>query len=126
MSALSFGDREPVVVRAAATVAVTALVHLAVVLGWLSVDAEKAVTSAVDALGALVLVLLVRPAVTSNAKVVSRVTTSGTVVAGDAAERPTGAPVAIIDAALSPVVEPVAVRSELIAPPAGDADLADD
>lgn len=84
-------EREPLAIRAAVTAAVTAVVHVAVVLGVpLDTEGERAIGLAVDAVGLLVLVMWARPSVVPAAKVVTRVTTSGDVVAGQAADVPTG------------------------------------
>ncbi len=58
--------REPLKIRAAITVAVAAVVHAGVVLGWLNLspEQEKAIAVAVDVVAGLVLVLWVRPDVT--------------------------------------------------------------
>ncbi len=58
--------REPLKVRAAVTVAVAAVIHAGVVLGWLNLspEQEKAIAVAVDVMAGLVLVLWVRPDVT--------------------------------------------------------------
>lgn len=59
--------REPLAVRAAITAIVTALAHAAVSLGWIDTEAESAITAAIDTVGALVLVLWARRAVTPTA-----------------------------------------------------------
>jgi hypothetical protein len=58
--------REPLIIRAAIVAAVTALIHVAVVLGVLPIapDQEVAVAGAVDLLGTAVLVIWTRGAVT--------------------------------------------------------------
>lgn len=91
MSDLTTTEREPLAIRAAVTAAVTAVVHVAVVLGLgLSQEAELAIGGAVDAVGLVVVLVWARPSVTANAKVIARVTNDGKVVAGDAAVTPTG------------------------------------
>lgn len=62
----SFTSREPLIIRGAIVAAVTALIHLAVVVGWLPIDteAETAVAGAVDLLGTAVLVAWTRGKVT--------------------------------------------------------------
>lgn len=121
---LSIVERQPLAVRAAAVAAVTALVHVLVVVGVVDADTETAIVGAVDALGALVAVLWAIRAVTPNAKVIARVTTDGEVVAGDAAAAPTDTPLHVtrprperrVGADLpTPVVPQVAVRPELVA-----------
>jgi hypothetical protein len=88
---LSVPEREPLAGRAAITTAITAVVHLAVVLGLpISHEAETSIGAAVDAVGVVVLIVWGRAGVTANAKTIARVTTEGTVVAGDAAVRTTG------------------------------------
>lgn len=89
-NALSLSERQPVAVYAAIVGVLTAVVHVLVVTGVIPVDAEEAIAGTVDAVGALVLVVLAARAVTPNAKVAARVTTEGQVVAGDAAVPPTG------------------------------------
>ena len=58
--------REPLVIRAAVTAAVTALIHVLVVTGVLPIDAaaEQAIAGAVDALGLVVAIVWGRAAVT--------------------------------------------------------------
>ncbi len=58
--------REPLKIRVALTVAVTALIHAGVVLGWLNLspEQEKAIAMAVDVVAGLIIVLWVRPDVT--------------------------------------------------------------
>lgn len=58
--------REPLVIRGAIVAAVTALIHVLIVLGVLSIDAdaEHAVAGAVDLIGTAVLVLWTRGKVT--------------------------------------------------------------
>lgn len=89
-TALTLAQRQPLAVRAAAVAAVVAIVHVAVVAGLIDVEQEEAIAGAVDALGLLALVFLGAKSVTPNAKVISRVTTEGTVVAGDASTVATG------------------------------------
>jgi hypothetical protein len=64
MSALS--TREPLAIRAALVTAVTALVHVGVVLGLLDLDAsaEAVIGGAIDVVGTAVLVVWSRGAVT--------------------------------------------------------------
>ncbi len=100
---LNLDEREPLVVRSAVTAAVTACVHVAVVLGLpLDAAAETAIGGAVDAVGLVAILILVRPKVTPAAKVVSRVNTAGEVVTGEAAALPPGT---ILDPGVSPPVE---------------------
>lgn len=124
--ALSLTDREPVAVRAALVALATAAVHVLVVVGLLDTDTENAIGALIDAAGLVLLVLLVRPAVVPAAKVITRVTTAGQVVAGEAAVAPTGEllPVGTHDGPPA-VVGSVPVNPELIAPPEGTADPAD-
>lgn len=58
--------REPLVIRAAIVAALTALVHVGVVLGLLDLDAasESAIGGAIDLVGTAVLVVWSRGAVT--------------------------------------------------------------
>lgn len=114
---LSTAEREPLAVRAGVTAAVTAVVHTAVVLGVLHLDAiqETAIGAAVDAVGLVVILVWVRSGVTANAKVIARVTTAGGVVAGDAAVTPTGTPLETGGTTGSRIIEPVVVKSELVA-----------
>lgn len=58
--------REPLVIRGAIVAAVTALIHMLIVLGALPIDveAEHAVAGAVDLLGTAVLVVWTRGKVT--------------------------------------------------------------
>jgi phosphodiesterase/alkaline phosphatase D-like protein len=62
--------REPLVIRGAVVAALTALVHVGVVLGVLdlSAEAETAVGVAIDVVGTAVLVVWTRGAVTPVAK----------------------------------------------------------
>lgn len=115
MTDLTVAEREPLAIRAAVTAAVTAVVHVAVVLGLgLSQEAELAIGGAVDAVGLVVVLVLARPAVTANAKVIARVTNDGKVVAGDAAVTPTGTELAAQRHADAPtVVGPVEVKPSL-------------
>lgn len=124
--ALSLTDREPVAVRAALVALATAAGHVLVVVGLLDTDTENAIGALIDAAGLVLLVLLVRPTVVPAAKVITRVTTAGQVVAGEAAVAPTGEllPVGTHDGPPA-VVGSVAVNPELIAPPEGTADPAD-
>lgn len=66
---MNFTAREPLVIRGAIVAAITALIHLAVVVGWLPIDhdAETAVAGAVDLLGTAVLVVWSRGKVTPAA-----------------------------------------------------------
>lgn len=116
MTDLTTTEREPLVIRAAVTTAVTAVVHVAVVVGLLNLDqgAETAIGAAVDAVGLVVLLLWARPSVTANAKVIARVTNDGKVVAGEAAVTPTGTELAAQQRADAPtVVGPVEVKPGL-------------
>ena len=115
-TSLSLPQRQPVAVRVAATAAVTAVVHVLVVAGWVPESTEAPIAGAVDAVGLLVATLWVSRGVTSNAKVVVRVNTKGDVVAGDAAVVDTGAPVPVElkAGADRPVVAPVPVRADLV------------
>lgn len=117
---LNLDEREPLVVRAAVTAAVTAVVHVAVVLGLpISNEAEVAIGGAVDAVGLVVLLFLVRPKVTPAAKVVTRVNTAGEVVTGEAAAVPVGT---ILDPGVNPPVEPGLVLDREHAETNGDLD----
>lgn len=125
MTDLTTTEREPLVIRAAVTTAVTAVVHVAVVLGLgLSQEAELAIGGAVDALGLVVVLLWSRPSVTANAKVIARVNNDGQVVAGDAAVTPTGTELpAQRTAAGATIVGRVAVKAGLatnVLPQPGD------
>jgi hypothetical protein len=93
MNNLSLTERQPIAVKAAVIGLLTALLHVLVVTGVVPVDAEDSIAGLIDAIGATILVVLSIRAVTPNAKVVTRVTTRGTVVAGEASTAPTGAPV---------------------------------
>lgn len=64
---MKLSTREPLVIRSAIVAAITAAIHVAVVLGWLPIDteAETAIAGAVDLLGTAVLVVWTRGAVTS-------------------------------------------------------------
>jgi len=116
---LSLADRNPVVVRGAITAAATAIVHVLVVLALVPARVEDPISTAVDAIGLVVLLLWARAGVTPNAKVITRVTTSGRVVAGDAAVRPAGQPVAVVPGVVART-EPVAVKPELVREPEFD------
>jgi hypothetical protein len=72
---MSLSAREPLALRAAIVAAVTAVVHVAVVLGLLQLDAasEAAVGGAIDLVGTAVLVVWTRGAVTPNAAVDEKV-----------------------------------------------------
>lgn len=89
---LTATQREPLLIRAAVTAAVAAVVHVGVVLGILPIseDAEAGVATAVDAVGLVVLLVWARPALVPAAKVIARVTNAGEVVAGEASVVPTG------------------------------------
>lgn len=115
---LSTTEREPLGVRAAVTFFVTAALHLAIALGApISDEVETGVLAFVDAAGVLALVLWARRAVVPAAKVVTRVTTDGEVVAGDAATAPTGTalPVTRVSSGVVAVTE-TGVRAELVDP----------
>lgn len=62
----SFTTREPLVIRGAIVAAATALIHVAVVLGFLDLaaGAETAIGTAIDVLGTAVLVVWTRGVVT--------------------------------------------------------------
>lgn len=124
---MALSDREPVALRAAVVALATAAVHVLVVVGLLDTDTEAAIGGLIDAAGLVLLVLVVRPAVVPAAKVVTRVTTAGQVVAGDASGLPTGQVVAVAsDVEATPeVVGRVTVNPELLAPPEGTADVDD-
>lgn len=64
-------SREPLAIRAAITVAVTAVLHMLVVLGFIGIDAdqEASVAAAVDMVGALVLTIWGRSAVSPASEV---------------------------------------------------------
>lgn len=111
---LTLTEKQPVAVYAAIVGALTAVVHVLVVTGVIPVDAEQAVAGAVDAVGALVLVVVAARAVTPNAKVVTQVTTDGDVVAGDASTVPTGRRVEV--APSDTEVNPVPVASAPVNP----------
>lgn len=113
---LSLVERQPIAVRAAVVIAVTAVVHVLVVAGLVSDDVEKAIASAVDALGALALVLWSIKSSTPNAKVITSVTTAGTVVAGDAAVEPTGTPVQVATSPMGQLVPLASVPDRLVRP----------
>lgn len=61
--------REPLAIRAAIVAAVTAVVHVAVVMGWLGITEaqETTIAGAVDMIGTVVLVVWSRGAVTPTA-----------------------------------------------------------
>lgn len=113
---MNLAARNPVAVRAAAVAAVTSVVHVAVVTGLVPAEVEDPIAAAVDSLGLLVLVLWARAGVTPNAKVITRVTTDGAVVTGDAAAIATGTPVdtGLYSVAGAPTVEPVVVNPDLV------------
>lgn len=116
---LTQAERNPVAIRAAVTALATAVVHVTAVYGLVDPDQEAAIGGAIDAAGLVVLVLWARTGVTPNAKVITRVTTGGAVVAGDAAEVATGTPIAVTENLAdnrnpSPTTERVAVRPELV------------
>lgn len=132
--ALTPAQRNPVAIRAAIVAAVTALAHLAVVFGLLDDTHAGALVDTVGPLidlgGLVVLVVWARAGVTPNAKVVTRVTTDGAVVTGDAAATIPGTVLNVSDDAYGvhnphadadvAVVEPVLVNPELVAVPAHD------
>jgi hypothetical protein len=90
---------EPLAVRAAITVAVTAILHALVALGVIGLTEaqQDAIVAALDTAGALFLVVWARGAVTPNAKVIATVAPADgydVVAAGDALLNvPTGAAV---------------------------------
>jgi hypothetical protein len=88
---VNLNEREPLAIRAAITVAVTTIVHVAVVSGLVDKALETPIATAVDAVGFVILVLWGRAGVTPNAQVVAQVTPTGSVVAGDASSVQTGA-----------------------------------
>lgn len=112
-SPIPLPKREPAAIRAAVVAAVTAVVHTLVVLGVVDVETERALVPVIDVVGLVVAVLWIRFGVTANAKVVARVSTStGTVVAGDAAAIETGSVIALaptITGSAAQVDEPVVV-----------------
>lgn len=130
---IPFLQAEPTLVRAV-TVALAFLASLGI--GWAAdVDADTIATWAIVAGVALPILqgLWTRYVVTPNAKVLARVTTSGRVIAGDAAVEPTGTEVdqpAVRKQGTSdspvgysgpaPVIASVAVKPGLVAPPATD------
>lgn len=115
--ALTPAQRNPVAVRAAAVAAVTAIVHVGVVTGLVPAEVEEPIAGAVDAVGLLALVLWARAGVTPNAKVIARVTTTGAVVAGDAASTPTGTELTVAPYAGAPVTTaPLIVKPALVDP----------
>jgi len=63
---MAFSTREPLVIRGAIVAAVTAAIHVGVVLGLLQLDAasEAAIGGAIDLLGTAILVVWTRGAVT--------------------------------------------------------------
>jgi hypothetical protein len=63
---MAFSTREPLIIRGAIVAAVTAVIHVGVVLGLLQLDAasEAAIGGAIDLLGTAVLVVWSRGAVT--------------------------------------------------------------
>lgn len=76
---MAFTTREPLVIRGAIVAAITAAIHVAVVLGILHIDAdaETAIGTAIDLAGTAILVVWARQAVTPVADPVLPV---GTVV----------------------------------------------
>lgn len=110
---MSLTEREPLAVRAAVVALLTTVVHVLAVRGIVDDNTEDAIAGVVDAIGLIVLLFLARPAVTSNAKVLARVTTSGDIVAGDAAVEATGNDVAAIGPS-GDVLAQVVVRPELV------------
>ena len=119
---LSLADRNPVVVRGAITAAATAIVHVLVVLALVPARVEDPISTAVDAIGLVVLLLWARAGVTPNAKVIARVTTRGDVVPGAASGLPAGAGVGVRstetgDPILSRVhVDPTLVDPDVVGP----------
>lgn len=111
-------ERNPLAVRAAVTALLTALLHLLVEAGVpVSEGLQGAIANAVDVAGALALVLWGASAVTPNAKVISRVTTHGHVVAGEAAVVDTGSPALLTETKGELPVPLVAVKPELVQVP---------
>ncbi len=114
---LSARESEPAMIRGV----VVAVLGLLTTLGvsW-AAELDK------DTIGAIVTVLVVlvplaqalwtRFAVTANRKIVSRVTSRGTVVAGDAAAAPTGRPLEVVDTGATPAVAPVRIDPSLVDP----------
>lgn len=104
---MNLAKRNPVAVRAAIVAAATAVLHVAVVFGLLDNAHAAALVDAVgplvDLVGLVVLVAWARAGVTPNAKVITRVTTKGTVVTGDASTIPTGTELNTADANVAPV-----------------------
>lgn len=114
--ALTLTEREPIVVRGGAVGVITAALHVAVVAGVIDVDEEASIAAAIDAIGVVVLLVLARMSATPNAKVISRVTTEGGVVAGDAAVVATGTPLEVDTAPGLAGVESVPVKPDLVKP----------
>lgn len=109
-------EGNPSVIRSAVVAVLTLLAALGVT--WAG-DVDEATVSAVVTLLAVLAPLAaglwVRFGVTPNAKVVSRVTTAGDVVAGDAAVAETGTPLPVhVGGNGTPVVLATSVRGELV------------
>lgn len=104
----------PTVVRGA----VVAVLSLLTGLGftWATDVDPDVVVGILAVLGPIAATLWSRFAVTPNAKVITRVTTTGEVVAGDAAVAPTGTPLTVSTNGLLPEVQSVRINSNLVAP----------
>lgn len=109
-------EGNPAMIRAGVVSALTLLAALG--FRW-AADVDRETVAAIVTLlavgGPLVAGLWTRFAVTPNVKVVSRVTTEGDVVAGDAALAPTGDVLVVHESMGGPVVEPVKIRSDRVA-----------
>lgn len=102
---LSLPEREPLTVLALIVGAVSAVIDVVVAFGVsLAPAAEHSILAAVNAIGLLAIVLLVRPRTVPAAKVIARVTTGGDVVAGEASTIPTNT---LVDVARTGVLAPV-------------------
>lgn len=117
MKKLTLIERQPLAVLGGVGVAVTALIHLLVEFGIPITERQQtAVGGVVDAVGLLVILFLGHKAVTPNSKVVSRTTTEGQVVAGDASQARTGSVVDIVaDPTTGEPVPVTPVKPELVA-----------
>lgn len=105
----------PAVVRSVVVAVLGLLATLGV--GWAAdVPGEvvDALVTLLVVLGPVVAGLWIRFGVTPNAKVVSRVTTDGNVVAGDASTVVTGGVLTVRDTVVGPVVEPTHVDPKLV------------
>lgn len=120
---LSLAERHPIAVRAAVAALVVAVIHVLVALGVpVPEDLEDSILDLVDAGAALLVVISAIRAVTPNAKVITQVTTEGTVVAGEAAIEPTGAEVETLPSNETGLPVPLAtVNPDLVAPDTGRA-----